>query len=403
MAEEAASRAARRARLGVAGLFFANGALFAGAVPRYPEVKGGLDLSNAAFGAAVAAYGLGALVLGLLAGALVARFGSARVAPVTTVVLAVSVVLIAAAGSWGALVVVLALAGAADSTADLAVNAHGLRVERLRGRPVLNSLHAVWSIGAVAGGAVGAAAAGAGVPLGWHLGAAAVVMAALAVGCSRLLLPGGDRAERDGAAPAALGDEPARSPGARGPRVVGALLVLGVVAAMAQTVEEAGATWGAVYLREELGAPAAVAGLAFIVLQATQTVGRLVGDRAVARFGDRAVARAGASLAGTAMAVALALPAVGTTVAAFGAVGLGIGTLIPASLRTADAVPGLPPGTGLVVVGTVLRLVLLANPVVVGLVADAASVRAGLVVIPAAAALVLLLSASLPPRPRPTS
>ena len=53
---------ARRARGAVAVLFFTNGALFANVVPRYPDLKAELGLSNAALGSAVAAYGLGALV-----------------------------------------------------------------------------------------------------------------------------------------------------------------------------------------------------------------------------------------------------------------------------------------------------------------------------------------------------
>lgn len=45
----------RRARVAVAALFLTNGALFANLVPRYPEIKAGLDLGNATYGLAVAA------------------------------------------------------------------------------------------------------------------------------------------------------------------------------------------------------------------------------------------------------------------------------------------------------------------------------------------------------------
>ena len=176
------------------------------------------------------------------------------------------------------------------------------------------------------------------------------------------------------------------------------VVALGVIAAMAQVMEEVIATWGAVYLREDLGAAAGVAGLGFIALQSTQTVGRLLGDRVVERFGDRAVARAGATLAGTATALALAFPATATTILAFGLVGAGIGTLIPAALRAADGLPGLPRGVGLSLVGTVLRLAILASPAVVGLTADAFSLRAALLVLPLTAVVVLVLSAVLPSR-----
>jgi MFS family permease len=380
-------RSARRARGAVAALFFANGALFANLVPRFPELKADLDLSNAAFGTAVAGYGVGALVAGLLAGLLVSRFGSAAVAPASTIGIAANLVLVGVAPSYATLAAALFAAGALDSIADIAVNAHGLRVERHYRRSILNSLHGLWSVGAVAGGSMGAAAAGLEIPLATHLAIAAVLFAALAIAVSRFLLRGRDDAE--------LTPSAGRLPRLGLARTV---LALGVIAAMAQVMEDATATWGAVYLREDLGAAAAVAGLGFIALQGTQTVGRLLGDRVVTRFGDRAVARAGAALAGCAMTAALAAPAVATTILAFGLVGLGIGTLIPASLRAADALPGLPRGVGLSLVGTVVRLAVLASPALIGVTADATSLRAALLAMPLAAALVLVLTRVLPAR-----
>jgi MFS family permease len=380
-------RSARRARGAVAALFFANGALFANLVPRFPELKADLDLSNAAFGTAMAGYGVGALIAGLLAGLLVSRFGSVVVAPASTLGIAANLVLVGVAPSYATLAAALLAAGALDSIADIAVNAHGLRVERRYQRSILNSLHGLWSVGAVVGGAMGAAAAGRDVPLPTHLAIAAALFAALAIGVSRLLLPGRDDAE--------LTPKTGRLPRLGLARTV---LALGVIAAMAQVMEEATATWGAVYLREELGAAAAVSGLGFIALQSTQTVGRLLGDRVVERFCDRAVARAGAGLAGTAMAAALAAPATATTILAFGLVGLGIGTLIPAGLRAADGLPGLPRGVGLSLVGTVIRVAVLVSPALIGVTADATSLRAALFAMPLAAAVVLVLSPVLPGR-----
>jgi MFS family permease len=368
---------ASRARGAVAALFFVNGAMTGNLVTRFPDLKAELELSNTAFGSAVGAYGFGALAFGLLGGLLVRRFGSRRVAWLSSVAIAANLTLIGLAPSWLALAAVLAVLGALDSYADIGANAHGLRVERIYGRSILNSLHGVWSIGAVAGGAMGSAAAGLDVAVEAHLAAAACLFAAVAVGASRFLLRGPD-------------DGPAVAPAGVHVRVAHGVVALGLIAAMAQTMEDTTAAWGAVYLRDELGAAAAISGLGFIALQSTQTVGRLLGDRVVTRYGDRAVARAGAGLAGVAMAVALALPSVALTIVAFGLVGAGIGTLIPAAMRGADRM--LPNGMGLMLVGTVLRIALLVAPPLVGVVADATSLRAALVLMPAGAALVLLLS-----------
>jgi MFS family permease len=382
----------RRARAAVGALFFANGAVFANAVPRYPDLKVELALSNTALGSAVAAFALGALLVAPLAGALVSRFGSARVAWVSAVGLAANVVLLGLAPSWWGLAAVLFVAGALDTSADLAGNAHGLRVERHYGRSILNSFHAVWSIGAVLGGVMGAAASGLQVPLVWHLAVVTVVFGATGLVASRFLLSDADHED----APRTPGTR--RLPLRQWWAIARSVLVFGGIATMAQVMEGAGDTWAAVYLRGELHTGAAVSGLGFIALQSAQTVGRLLGDRVVTRFGDRAVTRAGSALAGIAMAGALAWPAPVPTVVAFGLVGLGIGTLIPAGLRAADAVPGLPRGLGLALAGSVVRLAGLVVPPLVGAIADASSLRVGLIVLPLAAALAFLFAPALPGR-----
>ena len=386
---------ARRARGAVAVLFFTNGALFANIVPRYPDLKAELGLSNAALGSAVAAYGLGALAVGMVAGVLVSRWGSARVAPVTTVAIAANLVVLGTAPSWIVLATALFVAGSLDAIADVASNSHGMRVERRYRRSILNSLHGLWSIGAVVGGSMGAAAAGLGMALALHLSISAALFAALAVGASRFLLPGRDDTERA----MSFTGRPGRTPQRGRLGLAGSVLALGTIAAMAQVMEDTGGVWGVVYLREDLGAAAAVSGLGFVALQTCQTLGRLLGDRVVTRYGDLAVARAGTALAGGAMAAALAVPATASTVLALGAVGLGIGTLIPASMRTADNLPGLPPGVGLTLAGSVNRIAMLAAPPLIGVVADTYSLRAGLLVIPLAAALTLLLAPALPASP----
>lgn len=380
----------RRARFAVATLFLVNGALFANVVPRLPDIKADLSLSNGALGLSVAAYPAGALIVGLLGGVLVGRYTSRRIAPLSAVAVAANLVVIGLAPNWATFSAAMFVAGSLDATADVANNAHGLRVEHGYRRSILNSLHALWSVGAVAGGVMGGVASGLGLPVDAHLAIAAALLCVVAGGVWRLLLPGPDEP------PADPGADPARP---RVARMLWAIPALGLVAAAAQLMEDAAANWSAIYLRQDLAAPVALGGAGFIALQGMQTLGRLLGDRAVNRFGDRAVARAGTALAGGAMAVALAVPHVVTTIVAFGAVGLGIGTLIPGALRTGNGVPGLRPGLGLSLVATIDRVVSVLAPPAIGVVADAQSLRAGLIAIPAAAVVALALSWSLPARP----
>jgi hypothetical protein len=67
-------------------------------------------------------------------------------------------------------------------------------------------------------------------------------------------------------------------------------------------------------------------------------------------------------------------------------------------MRRADELPGLPPGAGLTVVGTIDRIAIFAAPPVIGAVADVAGLRVGLLAMPLAMVLVVLAAGALPAR-----
>ncbi|ACZ29265.1 major facilitator superfamily MFS_1 [Xylanimonas cellulosilytica DSM 15894] len=381
--------AARRARVAVSAVFLVNAVLYANVVPRLPEVKADLGLSNAALGAAIAAMPLGALLAGLLAPALIQRFGSAGVASFGLVALAGAVAAIPLAGAWVVLAGLFLLAGALDAVIDVAQNAHGFRVQRLYGRSIVNAFHGLWSVGAVLGGLIGSAAAGLSIPLSVHVATTSAVFSVVAVVAFRFLLRGPEDAERpdDGGAHG-HGSRPLRHVAGR---TILLLAALGAIAAGAAFVEDAGSSWGALYLRTELGAGAAAAGLAFVALQVAMTVGRLTGDRAVDRFGQRRVARVGGVAIAVGMGFALAVPSLASTLVGFALAGLGVATLVPAVMHTADELPGLPAGVGLTVVSWLLRVGFLVSPAAVGLVADATSLRVGLLGVVGAGVLVAVV------------
>jgi MFS family permease len=382
---------ARRARLAVGILFFTNGAIFASLLPRYPEIKDGLGLTNAEFGLAVAAFPLGALLAGLTAGALVRRFRSSRVAIVATVLTAIGILVAGTAPAWIVLAGGLFIAGAMDSITDVAQNSHGLRVQRLFNRSILNSFHAIWSVGAVTGGILGAVAAEFAIAPGLQLTGTAGLFALMAVVSYRLLLPGPEPVEVVSVDEIDMETSgKARSVGAVAK--YGVLFALIVIASAGALVEDSGASWSAIYLSGSLGASALIAGAGFIALQGMQFVGRLFGDRLVDRFGQRAVARTGGIVVLLGMGLALAFPSVYGSVIGFGLAGLGVATLIPAAMHAADELPGFRAGTGLTIVSWLLRLGFLISPPVVGAIADASSLRLGLLVVPIAGLLVILFS-----------
>jgi MFS family permease len=393
--------AARRARSAVGLLFFANGIALTTVLPRLPEIKTELGLTNTALGLALAAAPIGSLTAVPLTGRLIARFGSAPVAAVAGLVLGIGLPGLGLAPVWGALAAVYLVLGAADGVMDAAMNAHGLRVQKSYGRSLINGMHGLWSVGAATGAAVGTAAAALRVPLVVHL----LVVAALVLGTALLAwtwrLAGPDPSDLTAAAQAAT--EPGRpdDDGRRGVwRAVRPLAWVGLLGVLAGVPEDVANAWSTLYLAEGREAPPGLAGLGYTVFAASMMVSRFSADRVTDRFGTVTVARVGGLLAFCGYVVVLAAPTLWLSIAGFGLIGLGIAPAFPTLFHASGHWPGVRSGDGVTVLSWVARLGFLVTPPVVGLIADNAGIGTGLVVGAVAALAYGLLAGRLAPASR---
>ena len=432
----------RRARLGAALLFLVNGAVFANLLPRLPQIKDAFELSNSVYGFVVIAFPLGSLLAGTAPAPIMRRWGSGRTAVMGSVAIALMILLAGVSGGIGggllvllAYIVPLMLAGMLDAITDTAQNAQALDVQRAMGRSILNSMHALWSLGSVIGGLMGTAALALQVPLAVHLAISGLLFSAVAVFAgTRVLtmeevarvrplaessaqqdalpadgpepaqdLPG--LSEQDAPGVAAAAHEPSSgaasaataSPGSAGParRAVLMLLLISVVSITGVMVEDLGQNWSALYLSQVLEASATMAGLGLVALMCAQFIGRLLGDRMVDRLGHVTMARLGAVGIAAGLGLVVAAPAPAAAVAGFFLAGLGSATLVPSAYHAADLVPGLRPGTGLAVVSWLMRGAFLSLSPFVGVVSDALGLRLAFLVIPVAAVLAVLAAGHL--------
>ena len=432
----------RRARLGAALLFLVNGAVFANLLPRLPQIKDAFELSNSVYGFVVIAFPLGSLLAGTAPAPIMRRWGSGRTAVMGSVAIALMILLAGVSGGIGggllvllAYIVPLMLAGMLDAITDTAQNAQALDVQRAMGRSILNSMHALWSLGSVIGGLMGTAALALQVPLAMHLAISGILFSAVAVFAgTRVLtmeevarvrplaessaqqdalpadgpepaqdLPG--LSEQDAPGVAAAAHEPSSgaasaataSPGSAGParRAVLMLLLISVVSITGVMVEDLGQNWSALYLSQVLEASATMAGLGLVALMCAQFIGRLLGDRMVDRLGHVTMARLGAVGIAAGLGLVVAAPAPAAAVAGFFLAGLGSATLVPSAYHAADLVPGLRPGTGLAVVSWLMRGAFLSLSPFVGVVSDALGLRLAFLVIPVAAVIAVLAAGHL--------
>jgi MFS family permease len=123
----------------------------------------------------------------------------------------------------------------------------------------------------------------------------------------------------------------------------GRLLPLAAIALVVLMAEGAVADWSAVHLRQDLGAAAGIAGLAFTGFSLAMVLGRLAGDRIVLTWGRVATVRASALIALAGGVVVVVAPSVPVVVLGFAAMGIGLACTVPLVFAAAagnDPEPG---------------------------------------------------------------
>ncbi|WP_241682754.1 MFS transporter [Actinomadura sp. J1-007] len=154
------------------------------------------------------------------------------------------------------------------------------------------------------------------------------------------------------------------------------------------------ADWSAVYLRETLGTGPGLAGLGYAGCAVAMTVGRLAGDRVVARFGPVRVLRAGALVAALGLGAGLLADHPAAAVTGFTLFGLGVAPVAPVTFSAAGNLPGVPAASGISRVTAVGYLGLLGGPPVIGFVAQATGQAWALAVPVALVAMIVPLAAA---------
>jgi fucose permease len=158
------------------------------------------------------------------------------------------------------------------------------------------------------------------------------------------------------------------------------------------------AEWSAVYLRESVGATAAVAASAVVAFSSGMTIARFAGDRLADRLGSGTVVRIGPTVGGVALAVAIGMAEVPATIVALVVLGLGLGPAVPLAFSAAARVrwsdrTALPLAVTAGYTGSIV------GPLLVGVTAELTSLRIAFA-IPVAMCIVIAVAAPSTDRPR---
>jgi len=369
-----------RIRVALCAVFAAHGFMFASWAVRVPAVKEQAGASPAALGLALLALSAGAVATMLLAGALCRRFGSPRVTAAACALLSATLALPALARSAVALGLLLAVFGAAYGCLNVAMNSVAVDLVAALRRPVMPGFHAAWSFGGLAGAGLGGLLAPHLSPEP-HLLLIALTGLLISVTAGRVLLSGASflRETAASAAPSTISPG-TTAPGTTAPgpawrrtgRTVG---LFGLIALCAAYDEGAIGDWGALHLRQDLGASAGLAAAGYAAFALAEACGRLSGTALLQRFGRTWVLTAGGLTACAGMLVAALAPALWLALAGFAATGLGLANLFPTVIARAGLLAG---ATGVALTSMLGYTGFLLGPPAIGFLASVAGLRTGL-------------------------
>jgi MFS family permease len=280
----AQANALRNWRNAVVVLFALGGITVSAWGPRLPSIRADLHLGDGAIGLVLAGVTVGSIAGLAASSALLSWLGARRL--IASVVLLASIGLATAgvgAGGFGSVAFTVAgfvCVGFGIGCLDVMINVEGSAVERKSRKTLMPLMHAGWSVGAVVGSGIGAAAAALDIAFEWQFVGEAVVLAVAALVAVRFIPAA---VEQD----ASLVREPV------GVRIRGwlrgwtdwRLLLIGVVMLGVELGEGTANSWLTLAVRDDHHQTDAVAALFFTAFAIGESGARILGGPLVDRVG----------------------------------------------------------------------------------------------------------------------
>lgn len=367
----------RLSRTLLTGYYLGLGAVMAIWGARMPAIQQAAHLSTAHLSLVLLAAALGTVVGLQTGGRLAHPTHLPRLLTVGALGVAGCLALLGRCHSLHTLLGAALVFGLAHGVLDVAVNTAAIRCQNAYQRPIMASLHAAYSLGALTGAALAAATAHITHTALFLITGLTLAVTTLVAAPATRLLDGSD-------------EHPLKSTGKDGtrPTVTRAQLwLLGALAAATLLGEGAAADWAAVHLHH-LHAPTAVSAAAYALYSAAMATGRLTGDRLTTAFGAPRLVRAGALLAAAALTVGVLATSIPLALTGWALFGLGLSVTVPSLISAA----GLGGSKAVATVTATGYLGMLTGPALIGALATLTTLPTALLLPALLAAAVAALS-----------
>lgn len=372
----------QKAWWGTLALFLLHGLIVATWISRVPAFQSALKLNNAVLGMTLLNAAIGAILSIPATGDLIGRYGSKRVSITSTLLLYVALAVLPWAFNALTLGATLFALGATAAAMDVSMNAHGVEVEKLLGRPTMSRFHGMYSLGAMISAGVGGAVAARDVSPRLHFAISSATYVFATILVMPLLLRTGNHLRPSGR----------RLPLSKIPPELIALSGIGFCILLS---EGAMADWTAVYMKQVLAAGSGTAAAGYSVFSAAMALFRFFGDWITLKLGAVRLVRAGSLVAGCGLLWALSMRSAIWALPGFGAVGAGFSVIIPLVFGSGGRVDNVSPGAGIATVTGFGYIGFIVGPPTIGFVAQMLTLRYALGIVVLCCLISTLLSGSI--------
>ena len=358
-----------RARNAVWASFFALGITGMAWIPRIPEMKSALGLSDGHFGLLLLASTFGAVPGAQLSGRVVHMYSSKIVVRIAGVTLPLGVSIMGIAKNVPTLALGLFICGFSVAFMDVALNSQAIAIEKHTQGRWMSTFHGLWSIGAFCAALIGGLVANLVSPKVNLLVMSGMSFLSYFFITMYLLPPhlDGHRGEE--------GTETSSKVPFVGKE---AMILWGIgIGLICALVPEGGAyDWSGILLRDHMNIAKGTNAAAAVVFSLTMIASRLLGDKFFELWGHVKTVKYGALFGGGTwgLSILIGIPLADShqmlsliiVCIGFGAAGFGIGPFFPAFNLAAASIPGVAPSVGLARIGLIAIASYFAGPTLIG-------------------------------------